>query len=162
MVTSFKRAYARGCVTQVAAPRAPAPEAGHCWPIPPQETQTQVWLSLCGVSGSWCAQGFVWALQASLVGTGLDCKHDFTPPTILLGLSFALGWGLSFLGRIQHSPVNGCSAASCDFGVLTGEDEHTSFYSAILPVIPSPCPPTPWSTVSLLLWNHRYPLGKRS
>ena len=34
-------------------------------------------------------------------------------------------------GGIQHSPVNDCLAASCNFGVLTGEDEHTSFYSVI-------------------------------
>ena len=34
-------------------------------------------------------------------------------------------WGIVF-GEIQHSPVNGCSAASCNFGVLTGEDEHMS------------------------------------
>ena len=32
---------------------------------------------------------------------------------------------------IQHSSVNGCSAARCNFGVLA-EDERTSFYSAIL------------------------------
>ena len=50
------------------------------------DTQTQVWLSLCGVSGSWCAQDFVWALQASLAGMGFDSKCDFAPPTILLGL----------------------------------------------------------------------------
>ena len=36
---------------------------------------------------------------------------------------------MSFLGGIQHCPVKGCSAASCYFGVLTG-DEYTS-YSAI-------------------------------
>ena len=47
---------------------------------------------------------------------------------------FALGLGLSFFGGIQHFPVDGCSAASCNFGVLTGEDEHMSFYSAILEV----------------------------
>ena len=35
MVTSFKRAYA---IPRSAAPRAPAPEAGHCWPVPSQET----------------------------------------------------------------------------------------------------------------------------
>ena len=43
---------------QVAAPRAPAPAAGHCWPITPQVwvkhgSQTWVWFSLCGASGSW-------------------------------------------------------------------------------------------------------------
>ena len=45
------------------------------------------------------------------------------------GFSFALGHGVYFFGGIQHSPVDGCSAASCNFGVLSGEDEHTSFYS---------------------------------
>ena len=35
MVTSSKRSYA---IARSAAPRAPAPAAGHCWPIPPQET----------------------------------------------------------------------------------------------------------------------------
>ena len=44
-------------VTRYAAPRAPAPVAGHCWPVSLQETlkntQRQVWLSLCGFSGSW-------------------------------------------------------------------------------------------------------------
>ena len=47
------------------------------------------------------------------------------------GFSFALGHGVSFFGGIQHSPVGGCSAASCNFGVLAGEDEHMS-YSATL------------------------------
>ena len=48
------------------------------------------------------------------------------------GFSFALRHGVSLFGGIQHPPVKGCSAASCNFGVLTGEDEQTSFYSAIL------------------------------
>ena len=56
------------------------------------------------------------------------------PPLLLScgGLSFAPGRGVSLFGGIQHSPVDGCSAASCSFGVLTGEDEHRSFYSAVL------------------------------
>ena len=45
------------------------------------------------------------------------------------GFSFALGCGVYFFGGIQHSPVNACSAVSCNFGLLAGEDEHTSFYS---------------------------------
>ena len=95
-------------------------------------TQRQVWLTLCGVSGSWCTQGFVWALWASLVGMGFDSKCDFAPPTILLGILLCPWmWGI-FFGGIQHSPVDGCSAVSCNFGVLSGEDEHTSFYSTIL------------------------------
>ena len=47
------------------------------------------------------------------------------------GFSSALGHAISFFGGIQHSPVNGCSAISFNFGVLIGEDECTSFYSAI-------------------------------
>ena len=45
------------------------------------------------------------------------------------GFSFALGCVVSFFGGIKHSPVDGCSAASCNFRVL---DECTSFYFAIL------------------------------
>ena len=47
------------------------------------------------------------------------------------GFFFALGNGVSFLGGIEHSPVDGCSAVSRNFGVLEGEDERTSFYSTI-------------------------------
>ena len=62
-----------------------------CFPIPMQEplplwqatadpylrrrhsnTQRKVQLSLCGAS--WCTQGFVWALQASLAGVGFDSR----------------------------------------------------------------------------------------
>ena len=46
------------------------------------------------------------------------------------GFSFTLEHGVSFFGGTQHSPINGCSAVSRNFGVLT-EDE-TSFYSTIL------------------------------
>ena len=35
MVTTSQRAYA---IPRSTAPRAPAPEAVHCWPVPPQET----------------------------------------------------------------------------------------------------------------------------
>ena len=47
------------------------------------------------------------------------------------GFSFALACGVSFFGWIQHSLVDGCSAASYNFGGLKGEDEYTSFYSAV-------------------------------
>ena len=48
------------------------------------------------------------------------------------GFSFVRGCGVSFFGGIQHSPLDGCSAVSCNFGVLSGEYEHTPFYSTIL------------------------------
>ena len=69
----------------------------------------------------------------SLADMGFDSKYDFAPPTVLLGLLLCRWmWGISFFGGIQHSPVNGYSAVTCNFGVLIGEDEHMSFYSTIL------------------------------
>ena len=65
-----------------------------------------------------------------LVGVGFDSKCDFAPHTIFLGL-FLCPWMWGIFGGIQHSPVYGCSALSYNFGALTGEDEHVSFYSAI-------------------------------
>ena len=72
----------------------------------------------------------------SLAGIGFDSKRDFAPLLSCWGFSFALGHGVSFFGGIQHSPVDDCSVASCNFGVLTGEDEHMSFYFAILKAKP--------------------------
>ena len=46
MATSSKRAYA---IPRSAAPRAPVPEAGHCPGTSTGDTQTQFWLSLCGL-----------------------------------------------------------------------------------------------------------------
>ena len=58
---------------------------------------------------------------------------QFPPPTILLRLLLCPWiWGIFFFGGIQHSPVNGCSTMSCNFGVLTEEDECMSFYFVIL------------------------------
>ena len=97
------------------------------------DTQTQFWLILCGASGSWCAQGLfeptedLWWVKGLILNT--------ISPLLLScwGFSFALGHGVSFFGGIQHSLVDGCSTASCNFGVLAGEEECTSFYSAIFP-----------------------------
>ena len=50
------------------------------------------------------------------------------------GFSFALGHRVSFYGGIQHSPVDGCSAASCDFGALPA-DECMTFYSTVLEMV---------------------------
>ena len=66
--------------------------------------------------------------------------------------SFALGHGVSVSGGIQHSPVNGCSGASCNFGVLTGVDEHMSVYSAILPL---PCSLSRLHILNLCFLTHK-------
>ena len=128
MATSSKRAYA---ILRSPAPRAPAPATDHCWPIPPQETLKR---SKAGMAQSlWgllACTGFVWALQTAMAGMGFDSKHDFAPPTILLELLLCPWmWGI-FWWDWTFS-VNSCSAASCNFGLLT-EDKCTSLYSTIL------------------------------
>ena len=86
MATSSKRAYA---IHRCAAPRAPAPAAGHCWPPPPPQfclsSNTVLSQSLWGLWVLVCTR-FVWALWASLASMGFDSKCGFAPPTILLGL----------------------------------------------------------------------------
>ena len=94
------------------------------------DAQRRVWLSLLCVP--WVLVCTRFHLNPLSVSGRFDSKHDFAPPIILLGLLLCPWmWGIIFCG-IQHSPVHGCSVVSCSFGVLTGEDEHTSFYSAIL------------------------------
>ena len=51
------------------------------------------------------------------------------------GNRVVLGCGVLFFVGIQHPPVDACSAASCNFGAGAGEDEHMSFYSAILQTV---------------------------
>ena len=101
----------------------------------PSDIHKQVWLSLLWGSlflfpGSWCAQGFVCTLKSLwqvwvLILTWL---HPFYHLVAASFLSLDVGY---LFGRCQHPPGDGCSAASCNFGVLTGEDERTSLYSTI-------------------------------
>ena len=118
MATSSKRAYA---IPRSAAPRAPAPVAGHCWPV----RSDSVSVESPGVNKVLFEPSerlwWVWGLILKAILPLLPSCWSF---------SFAPGHGVYFFGGIQHSPVNSCSAASCNFGVLTGEDERTSFYSA--------------------------------
>ena len=106
MVTSKEGSSSPGLLTQSPCPCG-GPLLTH---TSAGDTQTQFWLSLCGVSGSWCAQGLFepskhlwWAW-----GLILNAVSPFLPSC--WGFSFALGY---FFGGIQHSPVIGCSAASC-------------------------------------------------
>ena len=87
------------CHTQVYCTQSPCPYSSPRLTLTSTgDTQTQFWNSLCGVSGIWCTQGFFCALPASLAGTEFDSKHDFVPPTILLGLLLCPWmWGIFFL-----------------------------------------------------------------
>ena len=61
-----------------------------------------------------------------------DSKCDFACPTVLLGLLLhPLMWGI-FLWWDPTLSCCYCSAASCSWGFLAGEDKHMSFYSSIL------------------------------
>ena len=126
MLTSSKRAYA---IPRSAAPRAPAPAAVHCWPVPPQETlrhsSGSVSVGFPGAqNGLFEPSEHLWWLWGLILNT----ISPLLP--FCWGFPFALGRGVSLCGGIQHFPVDSCSAVSCCFGVLA-EDECMSFYSAI-------------------------------
>ena len=131
LVASSKRAYATYWVTQICCTHSPCPH-GRPLLIRASSGNTQtfkgrsVLLSLGSLGPGahkvlfepskhlWWVWGLI--LNAILLLLPSCC-----------GFSFALGHGVSFLGGIQHSPVDGCSVASCNFGVFIGEDERTSF-----------------------------------
>ena len=134
MVTSSKRTYATCCVTPACCTQSPCP----CGRLPLTRTSTGDTQRLKGRSGTVSVGSpgahkilfepfkhlwWVWGLIRNAISPLLPSCWGF---------SFALGCEVSFFGGIQHSPVDGCSAVSCNFEVLTGEDERTSFYSSIL------------------------------
>ena len=129
MVTSSKRAYA--------APRSAAQSPCPCGrPLltcsSAADTQMQFWLSLCGVPGSWCAQGMFEPSECLWWKWGLILNANSPLLLSCWGFSLALGREASFFGGIQRSPVDGCSAASCNLGIFKGGDDRTSSYSTIL------------------------------
>ena len=86
------------CHTQVCCTQSPCPCSR---PLLTRtstgDTQTQFWLSLCGVAGFWCAQGLfgpsecLWWVWGLILNVLLPLLPSFW------GFSFALGRGLSFL-----------------------------------------------------------------
>ena len=95
MVTCSKRACA---IPRSAAPRAPAGQAGHDWPVPSQDTLTHSSGSVMWSVWVLVHTGLVGALWVSLAWKGFDSKCDFTPPIVLLGLLLCPWmWGIFFL-----------------------------------------------------------------
>ena len=136
MANSSKTAYATGCVTQVYCTQSPCP----CSRPLLTHASTGDSQTLKGRSGSVSvgslspgAQKVLFELTEHLWKV-LSLILNMISPLLqsCLGFSFALGCGVSFFGEIQHSPVNGCSAASCNFGVLTGEDAHVPLFCHIV------------------------------
>ena len=95
MTTSSKRSYG---TCRTASPRAPAPESGHCWPGPPQETLKHSKAGLTqSLWGLLVHTRFCLSPPSISVGMGFDSRHDFSPPTILLGLLLcAWMWDIFF------------------------------------------------------------------
>ena len=101
LATSSKRAYA---IPKSAAPRAPAPAADYCWPVPPQETLKHSLSQSLWSLWVLVHTRFVWALWASLAGMGFDSKCILAPPTILLGLLLCpWTWGISLKLLLCHT-----------------------------------------------------------
>ena len=70
-------------------------------------------------------------------GEGKGCPIQYSgleycTGCLVHGVSKSRKWLSHFHFHFQHSPVDGCSAANCSFGVLAEEDEHMSSYSTIL------------------------------
>ena len=91
-------------------------------PLPLQQATADPYL--CGRSsnpvsvGSPCAHNVLFEPSESLWwvwGLILNAILLFLPSC--WGFFFALQCGVSFFGGIQHSPVDGYSAAGCNFGV---------------------------------------------
>ena len=136
-------AYITNYMNKVCSRQSLSSLLGHCWTMLLQETlshsKTVLTLSLC-IPWVEVHKIFYWALSVWLVS--IDFKWKFTPSTVLLGLFLCHGHVFLFFiitfffiiifGGTHHSPVNGHSAESCNFGSLTGKDEFTPFYFAVL------------------------------
>ena len=119
MATSSKSAYV---IPRSAAFRASTPVAGHCWPTYTGDTQILKGTS-SSVSVEFPGTHKIWSEPSECLWK--VCGLILNVISLLLlscwGFSFALGHGVYFFGGIQHFPVDGCSAVSCNFGVLTGD-----------------------------------------
>ena len=126
--------------------RFPGDSQSLCW-VPRLESVT--W----GSESSQQWENFFGTIVLQFVGhefvSGMAFDFIVIVPLLpsLCGLFFVLGHGIYFLGWFQHPPIKDCSTASCDFVVLEGDDECTSFYSTIFNQIL-------W--VQIFLWNWIY------
>ena len=103
--------------------------AGPCLCTRHSNTRRQIWLSLWGslhpvahevLFESSERLWWVWGLILNVI---LPLLH------LIAASPLPLEVGYLFFCGVQHSPVDDCSAGSCNFGVLAGEDERMSFNS---------------------------------
>ena len=133
MATYSTRAYARCCVTQVCCIQSLSP-CGRPLLILTSTGDTQTLKNRsCSVSVRPLGPGehkvlsepseHLWQVWGLILNVSLPLLPS------CWGFSFALECAISFFGGIQHSPVNGSSAMSCNFGVLTGEDQNNHTFA---------------------------------
>ena len=73
----------------------------------------------------------LWVTQQMGMGFDFIVIEPFLSCCLAAASSLSLDIGYLFFVRFQCPAVDGCSTASCNFGALSGGDEHTSFYSTI-------------------------------
>ena len=128
------------CHTQGCCTQSPCP-CGRS--LPPctstGDPQTQFWLSLCGVSGSWCVQGLFEPFERLWWEWGLILNVNLPLLLSCWGFSFALGCGVSPHGRSSKAqPLlltldvgYLLTATTPDLGPFTSQILHPSFTSQI-------------------------------
>ena len=86
------------CHTQICCTQSPCPRSRPLLTFTfAGDTQTQFWLSLCGVSGSWCVQDLFEPYEHLWQVRGLILNVILPLLSSCWGFSFALGYGVSFL-----------------------------------------------------------------
>ena len=83
------------CHTQIYCTQSPCPCGSPLLTSSTGDTQTQFWLSLCGVSGSWCTQGLFEPSEHLWQVWGLILNVNLPLLPSCWGFSFALGCGVS-------------------------------------------------------------------
>ena len=137
-VTSSTRTHATHHASQACCCQSPCPHGRPLQHASAGDPQTVTGWSASVSCGGNCS--FPWVLMCTRFflcspsisgGEGAVWGFILNGVALLLlscfGFLFAVGCGVSFTGGFQHSPVHGCSATSCKFGVFTREDECMSF-----------------------------------
>ena len=114
MATSSKRTYATHCASQICCSQS------HC-------PRSRLLLTSASAVDTQTFEPpeLLWQIWGLILNTVSLLLLSFGASPLSLDVEYL------FFGGIQHSPVDGCPAASCNFGVLAGEDERTFFYSAV-------------------------------
>ena len=121
-------------IPKSAAPRVPVPVAVHCWPIPPQQTFKHSSVSVCGILGSWCAQGLFEPSEHLWREWGLILNVNSPLQQSCWGFSFALGHGVSLHSCSSAYLLNGVSLTLAVGDLLSAAGSR-----ALMEVISIPC-----------------------